>query len=158
MELDIEKYIISDESRTSFGQLSDSDTRTDWRICVHFPFPYPCSFPYPTCLTLSDLSDVRLLSNMSDMSDTVRLLSDLSETPGPAETSRTGHSDGCPVRLVRLKSDSDTSHKIYPKLPLFVGKFSFLRIFYGRRLYGKLFSVPVNFSLSTEYVILWFAY
>ena len=28
-ELDIEKCIISDESRTSFGQSSDSDTRTD---------------------------------------------------------------------------------------------------------------------------------
>ena len=37
--------------------------------------------------------------------------------------------------------------EIYPKLPLFMGKFSFFRIFYGKKLYGKLFSVPVNCSL-----------
>ena len=36
---------------------------------------------------------------------------------------------------------------IYPKLPLFMGKLSFFRIFYCRNLYGKLFSVPVNCSL-----------
>ena len=28
-----------------------------------------------------------------------------------------------------------------------MGKFSFFRIFYGKKLYGKLFSVPVNCSL-----------
>ena len=42
--------------------------------------------------------------------------------------------------------------EIYPKLPLFMGKFSFFRIFYGKKLYGKLFSVPVNCSL-TSYII-----
>ena len=35
--------------------------------------------------------------------------------------------------------------EIYPKLPLFMGKLSFFYI-YGK-LYGKLFSVPVNCSL-----------
>ena len=36
--------------------------------------------------------------------------------------------------------------EIYPKLPLFMGKFSFSRIFYGKKSYGKFFSVPVNCS------------
>ena len=96
--------------RTKVGQVSDSrPTRTLGRIEEY------AYISLPVKLSLSDLSDfvrlVRLLSDMFDMSDTVRLLSDLSEIPGPAQTSRTGHSDGCPVRLVRLKSDSDTSPK-----------------------------------------------
>ena len=94
--------------RTKVGRVSDSrPTRTLGRIEEY------AYISLPVQLSLPDLSDfvrlVRLLSDMSDMSDTVRLLSDLSEIPGPAQTSRTGHSDGCPVRLVRLKSDSDTS-------------------------------------------------
>ena len=40
--------------------------------------------------------------------------------------------------------------KIYPNLPLFMGKLSFFRIFYGKNLYGKFFSVPVNCSLRVK--------
>ena len=32
-----------------------------------------------------------------------------------------------------------------------MGKFPFFRIFYGKKLYGKLFSVPVNCSLIARF-------
>ena len=84
--------------RTKVGRVSDSrPTRTLGRIEEY------AYISLPVQLSSSDLSDfVRLVRLLSDMSDTVRLLSDLSEIPGPAQTSRTGHSDGCLVRLVRL--------------------------------------------------------
>ena len=77
--------------RTKVGRVSDSrPTRTLGRIEEY------AYISLTVQLSLPDLSDfvrlVRLLSDMSDMSDTVRLLSDLSEIPGPAQTSRTGHS------------------------------------------------------------------
>ena len=37
--------------------------------------------------------------------------------------------------------------EVYPKLPLFMGKFSFLRLIYGKKLDGNFFSVPMNCSL-----------
>ena len=50
-------------------------------------------------------------------------------------------------KIVSFYSALVIRFEIYPKLPLFMGKFSFFRIFYGKKLYGKLFSVPVNCSL-----------
>ena len=32
--------------------------------------------------------------------------------------------------------------EIYPKLPLFMGKYPFFRIFYGKILYGKFLTLP----------------
>ena len=87
---------MSDEFR-----LGHSNGLTNMRI-----FLYPYNFPYSTCPTLSDLFDYcPTCPTLSGSCPTCQKYPDQLKQVGP----NIERLDGCPVQLVRLKSDSDTN-------------------------------------------------